>query len=70
MDTAVQEYLFDTLGIALKGRAWARAGTLPYFLQDAFDIRELKLWDRPILLAIDRRQTGRPWPISAASWTN
>src|SRR3990172_8858292 len=59
MDTAVQEYLRDTLGIAPKGRAWAGAGKLPYFLQDAFEIRELKLWDRPILLAIDR-QANRP----------
>ena len=59
MDNAVQKYLRDTLGVAPKGRAWARAGKLPYFLQDAFEIRELKLWDRPILLAIDR-QANRP----------
>ena len=59
LDTAVQEYLHDTLGIAPKVRPWAGAGKLPYFLQDAFEIRELKLLDRPILLAIDR-QANRP----------
>ena len=59
MDNAVQKYLRDTLGVAPKGRAWARAGKLPYFLQDAFEIRELELWDRPILIAIDRR-ANRP----------
>ena len=59
MDKAVQKYLRDTLGVAPKGRAWARAGKLPYFLQDAFEIRELELWDRPILIAIDRR-ANRP----------
>ena len=59
LDTAVQEYLRDTLGIVPKIRPWAGAGKLPYFLQDAFEIRELKLLDRPILLAIDR-QANKP----------
>ena len=36
-------------------RAWPGAGKLPYFLQDAFDVRELKLLDRQTLLAIDKR---------------
>ncbi len=31
------------------------AGKLPYFLQEAFEVRELKLLDRQILLAIDQR---------------
>jgi hypothetical protein len=39
----------------LKFRAWPDAGKLPYFLQDAFEVRELKLLDRQILLAIDKR---------------
>jgi len=56
-DTAVQEYLRDTLGIVFKVRPWADAGKLPYFLQDVFEIRELKLLDRPMLLAIDRQPT-------------
>jgi len=54
-DAAVQAYLHETLGIAPKVRAWAGAGKLPYFLQEAFAIRELKLLDRQILLAIDQR---------------
>lgn len=59
LDTALQEYLHDTLDIVPKVRPWAGAGKLPYFLQDAFEIRELKLLDRPILLAIDR-QANKP----------
>src|ERR1035437_5528873 len=59
LDTATQRYLHDTLGIIPKVRPWADAGKLPYFLQDAFEIRELKLLDRPILLAIDR-QANKP----------
>jgi hypothetical protein len=59
LDTALQEYLHDTLDIVPRVRPWAGVGKLPYFLQDAFEIRELKLRDRPILLAIDR-QTNKP----------
>jgi len=54
LDTTVQDYLHDTLGIVPKLRPWADAGKVPYFLRDAFELRELKLLDRPILLAIDR----------------
>ena len=54
-DAAVQAYLHETLGITPKVRAWAGAGKLPYFLQEAFEVRELKLLDRLILLAIDQR---------------
>ena len=59
MDTTVQAYLHETLGIAPKVRAWPGAGKLPYFLQDAFEVRELKLLDRLILLAIDRQPDKR-----------
>ncbi len=52
---AVHAYLHETLGIAPKVRAWAGSGKLPYFLQEAFEVRELKLLDRQILLAIDQR---------------
>ena len=55
-DAAVQAYLHETLGIAPRVRAWPGAGKLPYFLQDAFEVRELKLLDRQILLAIDKRR--------------
>ncbi len=58
-DAAVHAYLHETLGIAPKVRAWAGAGKLPYFLQEAFEVRELKLLDRQILLAIDQR-ANRP----------
>ncbi len=54
LDTTVQDYLHDTLGIVPKVRPWAGAGKVPYFLQDAFELRELKLLDRTVLLAIDR----------------
>ena len=59
LNTALQEYLHDTLDIVPKVRPWAGAGKLPYFLQDAFEIRELKLLNRPILLAIGR-QANKP----------
>lgn len=52
---AVHAYLHETLGIAPKVRAWAGSGKLPYFLQEAFEVRELKLLGRQILLAIDQR---------------
>lgn len=55
VDTAVQAYLHETLGITPKVRLWPGVGKLPYFLQDAFEIRELKLLDRQILLAIDKQ---------------
>ena len=54
-DAAVHAYLHETLGIAPKVRPWAGAGKLPYFLQEAFEVRELKLLDRQVLLAIDKR---------------
>jgi hypothetical protein len=55
MDAAVLAYLHETLGIAPRVRAWPGVGKLPYYLQDAFEFRELKLLDRQILLAIDKR---------------
>jgi len=51
---AVHAYLHETLGIAPKVRAWAGTGKLPYFLQEAFEVQELKLLDRQVLLAIDQ----------------
>lgn len=54
-DVAVHAYLHEILGIAPKVRAWAGTGKLPYFLQEAFEVRELKLLDRQVLLAIDQR---------------
>lgn len=59
LDAAVQRYLQDVLGIAPKLRQWTGGGKLPYFLRDAFELFELELLDRPILLAIDR-QANKP----------
>jgi len=55
VDAAVHAYLHETLGIAPNLRAWPGAGKLPYFLQDGFEVRELKLLDRQMLLAINKR---------------
>src|SRR5690606_33058982 len=54
-DTAVQQYLQDTLGLPAALRPWPGAGKLPYFLQEAFAIRELKLHGYTLLLARDQR---------------
>jgi DNA-binding transcriptional ArsR family regulator len=54
-DTAIQQYLRDSLGFTAKIRPWPGAAKLPYFLQDAFDTRELTLLGHPILLANHRR---------------
>jgi hypothetical protein len=55
MEPGVQAYLRETLGIAPKLRRWPSATKLPYFLQDAFEVRELELLNHPILLAIDKQ---------------
>lgn len=57
-DAAVRAYLHETFGIMAEVREWT-TGELPYFLQEAFQIRELKLLDRRILLAFDQR-VSRP----------
>jgi hypothetical protein len=60
---SVQAYLKETLGIAPKARAWPGVAKLPYFLHDAFEVRELTLLGRQILLAIDRQ----PYMLGLAS---
>src|SRR5882762_10451344 len=52
----VRAYLHHTLGIDPHIRLWEGATKLPYFLQDAYELRELRLLDLPILLAIHRRK--------------
>jgi hypothetical protein len=59
LDTAVHRYLLEVLGVRANPRPWPGQRTLPYFLQEAYDLRELRLWDRPILLAIDRQAATR-----------
>ena len=54
MDAAIQTYLHETLGLTSKVQAWPGAAKLPYFLQTAFDLRQIKLLEQTVLLAIDR----------------
>lgn len=56
-DAAVYAYLREILGVEPGLHAWAEQGKLPYFLQDAYSVRELTLLDRRMLLAIDQRLT-------------
>lgn len=52
----VQAYLHETLGVDARIRRWGGAQKLPYFLQDAFDLHELQLRDKQILLATGRKE--------------
>lgn len=54
-DTAIQQYLRDSLGFTAKIRPWPGAAKLPYFLQDAFETRELSLLGHQVLLVNHRR---------------
>lgn len=51
----VQAYLHETLGADAKIRPWGGVRKLPYFLQDTFDLYELLLHDRRVLLAGARK---------------
>ena len=53
-DTAIQQYLHDSLGFTAKIRPWPGAAQLPYFLQEAFETRELTLLGHQVLLANHR----------------
>jgi len=59
VDAAVRAYLRETLGIFPTIKAWPGAGKLPYFLLDTFEVRQVKLLDRHILLAIEKRPEKR-----------
>jgi hypothetical protein len=54
-ETAIN-YLQETLGIQPATRPWPGTAKLPYYLQDEFEIHELKAADRSILLAVSRRK--------------
>lgn len=54
-DAAIQQYLHDSLGLTSEVRPWPGADKLPYFLQDAFETRELVLLGHQVLLANHRR---------------
>ena len=55
MEAAVRAYLQDTLGIDALTTLWSGAGSLPYFLVDAFDLKALTILGRPVLLAVEKR---------------
>lgn len=52
----VQNYLRDTLGIEAPIRIWIGTAKLPYYLQDEFELYELKAKDRAILLAVNHKR--------------
>src|SRR5271168_911629 len=52
----VRKYLHEALGIEPAIRPWAGVSKLPYFLQDAYELYELKIHDLTILLAVNRRE--------------
>jgi hypothetical protein len=60
VDQEVQKYLQDTLGLTPEIRRWEGVRKLPYYLQDAFEFRELTLLDQKTLLVVDRRTTAVP----------
>src|SRR6266481_4379931 len=53
---AVRKYLHEALGIDAAIRQWAGARKVPYFLQDAYELYELKIRDLSILLAVNQRK--------------
>jgi DNA-binding MarR family transcriptional regulator len=56
----VQRYLHETIGADTHVRSWNGTPSLPYFLQDAFDVHELKLGNKNILLVGARKQRLPP----------
>jgi DNA-binding MarR family transcriptional regulator len=51
----VQHYLNETLGVTTSGnQAWAGQDGLPYFLRDAFELRQLNILGATVVLALDR----------------
>lgn len=56
LQDAVRKYLHDALGIDAAIRQWAGVRKLPYFLQDAYELYELKIRDLSILLAVNQRK--------------
>src|SRR5260370_27781751 len=53
---SVRKYLHEALGIDAAIRQWAGVRKLPYFLQDAYELYELKIRDLSILLAVNQRK--------------
>ncbi|MGH9586466.1 MAG: hypothetical protein ACRD3F_05905 [Acidobacteriaceae bacterium] len=59
-DADLKQYLHDALGLMPAIGRWEDVKRVPYYLQDAFEFRELTLLDRRILLAIERRENNPP----------
>lgn len=51
----VRAYLHEALGADTRIHEWSGARRLPYYLQDAFELHELKLYDKRLLLASARK---------------
>lgn len=60
---AARAYLLDTLGARPHVARWSNVSGLPYVLTEAFDLYELVLFGREILLAAERE--GRATKLSA-----
>lgn len=50
----IRQYLSETLGLSSRVSPWVRQDELPYYLQEAFDWREIDLAGHSVVLAIDR----------------
>jgi len=61
LDIAIQEYLTEILPITeLEIRPYAGVESLPYFLRDAYDVRELSLRGARLVMAIQRAAEKLP----------
>lgn len=60
LPSRITAYVHETLGSQIRIGRWADTGKLPYFLQDAFDLFDLELNGRPLLVAIGRRERLPP----------
>src|SRR6266404_4312564 len=58
--TDVGRYLKHILGVTPQIKPWKSTGKLPYFLQDAYELRELRLLEHRYLLAENRRKAASP----------
>ena len=58
--TDVGRYLTHILGVTPQIKPWKATGKLPYFLQDAFELCELRLLEHRYLLAENRRNEALP----------
>ena len=61
-------YLNDSLGVPTSGdHAWSGRRTLPYYLRDHFELRELAILGTPVLLAVNRHPGGLS-PADIRTW--